>query len=315
MDIVYLWVNGCNEMQAKIRQQWESKLCATNKSETIRYTDHEELKYSLRSVYLYAQWIRHIFIVISDSDDPPTYLNKEPKQKITIIRHSEIFQKEFESDLPTFNSTAIESHIHKIPGLSDIFLYANDDCFFGRETHEWMFRQQHKIAMFIASGELPEGKSIDLPNQDLSVCALGNSRQLIENYCPCPNRAAPNLLLHQIKVLHRKSMEWAWEHKQIKKSLQETSAMKFRQKNMIDPVTLFVYAAYHLNAAIPCPRMEIYSMYLYLTSDMATNHKTLADLVRKRPILFCLNDGFSDKPNAEEITKLIQGTLIRYLRL
>jgi hypothetical protein len=189
MDLVYLWVNGYNEVHIKARQQWESKLCAPNKNETSRYADHEELKYSLRSISLHAKWIRKIFIVISDLDNPPDYVN-ENQENIKVIRHSEIFTKEFEQDLPTFNSTAIESHIHKIPGLSDIFLYANDDCFLGRKTYEWMFRQEEKIAMFVASGELPEGKSIDLPNQDLSVCALGNSRDVIENYCHCPNRVA-----------------------------------------------------------------------------------------------------------------------------
>ena len=38
------------------------------------------------------------------------------------------------SDLPTFSSPAIESHLHRIPGLSDKFLYFNDDVMFGSEV-------------------------------------------------------------------------------------------------------------------------------------------------------------------------------------
>ena len=38
------------------------------------------------------------------------------------------------SHLPTFSSPAIESHLHRIPGLSDKFIYLNDDVMFGRDV-------------------------------------------------------------------------------------------------------------------------------------------------------------------------------------
>ena len=38
------------------------------------------------------------------------------------------------SHLPSFSSPAIESHIHEIPGLSDKFLYLNDDVMFGKDV-------------------------------------------------------------------------------------------------------------------------------------------------------------------------------------
>jgi hypothetical protein len=36
--------------------------------------------------------------------------------------------------LPTFSSTAIEHNLHKIAGLSEKFIYLNDDIFFGLHT-------------------------------------------------------------------------------------------------------------------------------------------------------------------------------------
>lgn len=44
----------------------------------------------------------------------------------------EIFQNM--SHLPTFSSPAIESHIHRIPGLSQKFVYLNDDVMFGKDV-------------------------------------------------------------------------------------------------------------------------------------------------------------------------------------
>lgn len=38
------------------------------------------------------------------------------------------------SHLPTFSSPAIETHIHRIPGLSQHFLYLNDDVMFGLDV-------------------------------------------------------------------------------------------------------------------------------------------------------------------------------------
>lgn len=38
------------------------------------------------------------------------------------------------SHLPTFSSPAIESHIHRIEGLSQKFVYLNDDVMFGKDV-------------------------------------------------------------------------------------------------------------------------------------------------------------------------------------
>lgn len=48
------------------------------------------------------------------------------------MTHQEIFENR--SHLPTFSSPAIESNIYRIPGLSDKFLYFNDDVFLGEEV-------------------------------------------------------------------------------------------------------------------------------------------------------------------------------------
>ena len=49
--------------------------------------------------------------------------------KIQIVTHEEIFINK--SHLPTFNSMAIECHLHRIKGLSKNFIYMNDDFLLG----------------------------------------------------------------------------------------------------------------------------------------------------------------------------------------
>ena len=48
------------------------------------------------------------------------------------VTHEDIFPNK--SHLPTFSSPAIEAHIHRIPGLSQRYIYFNDDVMFGKEV-------------------------------------------------------------------------------------------------------------------------------------------------------------------------------------
>ncbi|XP_066525659.1 N-acetylglucosamine-1-phosphotransferase subunits alpha/beta [Hoplias malabaricus] len=94
-----------------------------------RFEDNEELRYSLRSVEKHAPWVRHIFIVTNGQI--PSWLNLD-NPRVTVVTHQEIFQNQ--SHLPTFSSPAIETHIHHIPGLSQKFIYLNDDVMFGKDV-------------------------------------------------------------------------------------------------------------------------------------------------------------------------------------
>jgi len=94
-----------------------------------RFEDNDELRYSLRSVEKHAPWVRHIFIVTNGQI--PSWLNLDD-ERLTVVSHSDIFVNK--SHLPTFSSPAIESHLRRIPGLSDWFIYMNDDVLFGRDV-------------------------------------------------------------------------------------------------------------------------------------------------------------------------------------
>tara|TARA_R110002050_G_scaffold150757_1_gene277697 strand:- start:234 stop:554 length:321 start_codon:yes stop_codon:yes gene_type:complete len=81
-----------------------------------------QLRYSLRSIMKFAGWVRHIYIVTNGQ--VPSWLDVS-HPRITVVAHEEIFTDP--SDLPTFSSPAIEVHLHRIPGLSNRWIYFNDD--------------------------------------------------------------------------------------------------------------------------------------------------------------------------------------------
>ena len=87
-----------------------------------RFFDNDELKYSLRSLEKYMPWIRNVYLVTNGQI--PHWLNMS-HPKIRLVTHEQIFANK--SHLPTFSSPAIESHLHRIKGLSKRFIYFNDD--------------------------------------------------------------------------------------------------------------------------------------------------------------------------------------------
>lgn len=91
-----------------------------------RFADNQELRYSLRSIEKFSPWIRNVYIVTNGQI--PSWLNLD-NPRVKIITHKDIFVNK--SHLPTFSSPAIESHLHRIPGLSQKFIYMNDDVMFG----------------------------------------------------------------------------------------------------------------------------------------------------------------------------------------
>ena len=110
----------------------EKKSAAEEDADAVsasRFSDHQELRYSLRSVWMHAPWVRNVYIVTNGQ--VPTWLDLS-NPRVKVVPHSTIFPNT--THLPTFSSPAIETHIHRIPGLSDKFLYLNDDVMFGREV-------------------------------------------------------------------------------------------------------------------------------------------------------------------------------------
>ncbi|XP_018353638.1 PREDICTED: N-acetylglucosamine-1-phosphotransferase subunits alpha/beta isoform X2 [Trachymyrmex septentrionalis] len=126
IDVVYTWVNGSDPMFLESLQKHVSIVDLS--AVTSRFSDKDELRYSLRSLEMYAPWVRHVYIVTNGQI--PSWLDMD-NPRITLVTHEDIFLNK--SDLPTFSSPAIESHIHRIPGVSDKFLYFNDDVMLGAE--------------------------------------------------------------------------------------------------------------------------------------------------------------------------------------
>lgn len=134
IDLVYLW---CNLDDPNFKQRKENflkgQIIDKEANNPCRFVDNGELKYSLRSVELYAPWVNKIYIVTDNQI--PNWLNLD-NPKIQIINQNDIL---LNSAIPSFNSIAIEHSIKNIPNLEEHFIYANDDMFFNLPTEPEFF--------------------------------------------------------------------------------------------------------------------------------------------------------------------------------
>lgn len=90
---------------------------------TARYREWDLFHYWFRAVETYAPWVNKVYLVTNGKF--PDWINKN-HPKLVLIKHSDYIPEEF---LPTFNSRTIELYLHKIHGLSEHFVYFNDDFY------------------------------------------------------------------------------------------------------------------------------------------------------------------------------------------
>jgi hypothetical protein len=130
VDVVHTWVDGRDPAwnHARLRRLADLTGTATTRESSgqARFVSRDELRYSLRSVHLFAPWVRRIHLVTAGQ--VPEWLDTSHPQ-VTVVDHRDILPPEA---LPTFNSHAIESALHKVPDLAEHFVYLNDDFFLGR---------------------------------------------------------------------------------------------------------------------------------------------------------------------------------------
>lgn len=122
IDFVILWVDDQDEEWLQKKKKWQKEYQIIDDQEE-RYRSWDNLHYLFRSIDKYAPWVNHIYLVTDNQT--PDWLKTE-NNNVSIIDHTEIME---ENQLPSFSASAIELNIYKIPGLSENFVYFNDDIF------------------------------------------------------------------------------------------------------------------------------------------------------------------------------------------
>ncbi len=123
IDFVIPWVDSNDHEWQREKDCYSGIITPENDNRDIRFRDWETLKYWFRGVDRYAPWVNKIHFITWGH--LPKWLNTN-HPKLHIVNHKDYIPNQY---LPTFSSHVIELNMHRIPGLSDHFVYFNDDIF------------------------------------------------------------------------------------------------------------------------------------------------------------------------------------------
>ena len=140
MDAVLTWVDGSDpafraRMAPYLTRQHEDR--RTDVAGRARLISSREIFLAVASLLRFAPYIGRIWIV-TNGQDPVLgpFLDRyfpDSRVEVKVIDQSVLFEG-YESCLPVFNSMSVETMLWRIPGLSEDFLYMNDDYFLTAPT-------------------------------------------------------------------------------------------------------------------------------------------------------------------------------------
>ena len=247
IDIVISWVDSTPEHSRRRLSQLREMKKRPQDNNINRYESHDELKYVIRSIYEHASWIRNIFIIVDDQQQP-LWLTDRPHElsiPITLVKHTVLYGEEYSSHLPTFNSQSIECHLHRIPGLSEQFIYSNDDMFFGKTCVPDDFFNKEGKPRYVFDGIIPQGPKKKGMTQH--TLAWINNTSLLNIVFPLKKqtnnmRVTPQQYpSHQAVPMLKSSFVAIWDHPAIRRLLWETSQSKFRMAHNLYVVGFLVF--------------------------------------------------------------------------
>jgi hypothetical protein len=278
VDAVYTWVDGDDPAMAAKRRAHQALAdhgIAPRETGASRYTSHDELRYALRSLEMYAGFVRHVYLV-TDSQ-VPAWLDPRA-EGLTVVDHRDILPADA---LPVFNSHAIESRLHHIPGLSERYLYFNDDVFINRPVRAEHFFHGNGIAR-IPLSPLKLGVGDPHPLEPAPNSAGKNTREVIRRF---HGRQIRHKSLHtphpQLLSVMREMEALGIEE------LRRTAYSRFRSTSDVAPAsTLHHHWAIATGRGVPA---DYRFRYVQLGSpDM---RRRLARLAAGEDVdFFCLND-------------------------
>ncbi|GAA2224675.1 stealth family protein [Streptomyces amakusaensis] len=298
VDVVYTWVDGQDPEWLRRRELAQGRPYHEEAANTARFASRDELRYSLRSLRQNAPWVRRIFLVTDDQT--PSWLDTSA-EGLTVVSHKEIFTDP--GVLPTFNSHAIESQLHHIEGLSEHFLYFNDDMFLGRPVTPQDFFHANGLTKFFPSPALiPMGAPGD---EDVPVSAAGkNNRTVLDS-------RFHTVITHKMKhipyalrrsVLAEIETVFADRHR-------ATAAARFRSLDDLSIASSFHhYYAYQTSRAVPGQ-----VSYAYVDLAHPDTARRLGQLLaRRNRQAFCVNDTISTDEEVEGQRQLLEPFLEAY---
>lgn len=259
IDVVITWVNTNDKKWQKIYEKHTGNAFVKSDRYTTGNDAEAELKMCLYCIRKHMKWVNKTYIVTMDKQIPTCLKNE------ILIHHSEIDLK------PVFNSHAIESSIHKIPGLLENFIYMNDDFYVIKHVSQLHFFNKNGLPIVrlgdkfrMMTGILADHKYIEMMNR-------------ISENLGYPSGIALNHVPHGLTKTIMRDAEKKFDTKWVDTT---NSMIRHQCDNEIAPIFASLLLALKNKKATTMQHAKLYHSFLPLEVFKITSY---------RPHVVCIN--------------------------
>lgn len=314
IDFVVLWVDGNDPEWLKEKEKYEREYNVFKKGNGAeRYRDWDQFKYWFRGVEKFAPWVRNVYLVTNGQ--VPSWLNLD-NPKLRLVLHKEIMNNDF---LPTFNSSAIELHLHNIRGLSEHFVYFNDDMLLTNYVEPEDFFQDGKPLICGAGYPVRNFPTDALWNHcQFTIMGLVNKYDWVKAIMNMPekwfNVRYGSLLRYSWRIfedsymygLYDTHLAAPYKKSVIEKTWQEfpdemnrTASNRFRTHTDVTQ-HLFKIQSVFLGDFVPCSPKHFGHFFFFLSRY----YKSIVEDIRNQKYkIVCLNDSYDVNNDNFDIVK------------
>ncbi len=308
IDAVYTWVDDSDSSWLAKKQRYDRSPVDTSASalgsrHQTKFHNRDELRYSLRSIERFVPFIRNVYIVTDDQR--PHWLDVS-HPKINVVSHHQIFPNT--DALPTFNSHAIEACLHRINGLSERYLYLNDDFFFGRPVAWSYFFTSDGRALVYLSPATVDNSAPHAGDTGLES-SFKNDRFLLQSTF---GKTIHNKVLHA-PYAQSKTVVNEMEDR-YQEMFEKTRFNRFKDTSDISVATaLAQYYAYYTNRAVLKQLTDSALKFKYINVASPLLRPTLKHILGSRSFhCFCINEPISEYVDTDYFDHIVTDFLRDY---
>lgn len=313
IDIVIPWVDHNDENWQKEKKKYEKN--DSKDSRDIRYRDWGLLRYFFRGIEENMPWINKVHFVTWGHI--PSWLNLK-YEKLNVVKHEDFIPKEY---LPTYSSHTIELNMHRITGLSDKFIYFNDDIYVIDKVNKNTFFSnglpsdsailRPNISAFRFSTSAIEANNLEIINTNYNFSKvlrqhrskwfnIKYKRYLINSILLLPYRKFTGFLnLHLPNPFLKETFQELWDEEYD--ILNKTCLNRFRDGRDVNQ-WLFRYK--QLVEGKFTPKHPVYGHAYSITNE---NSDIYNGIRKKTHKIICLNDNDVEiVENFEDVKKILQ---------
>jgi len=282
VDAVITYVDGSDPVWAAEKQKFPKNPDETANSRNIwRWETNGEAKQCIKLIKRNAPFFRKIFLVMSGPTQIPKWLEEvraiEPKIPIEIMYHHQFYENK--GNLPTYNSLSIEANMYRIPGLSEYFVYFNDDCFISNKVSVNDFIDPSGKLLIQLEDQATANRGTPGVAEIGFFSAWKNTHKMLDTLFPASANEKRKFIRHipqiQRKSTHRKL------HELFPNNFAVTSSSRFRNiKCNLSSAGFAEYYELYTGGGKPYKNTYVQA---FISNDTNRNKGFLAKFIEKKP--------------------------------